>query len=252
MDFVRSVVTILKEVFNVKSSESLDDLRAMAAIAQPKCAVMRKVIIKENDNDKAEEAGEDDDKIIEDLAAYLSGVPGNKDFKPQAVDFEKDDDNNGHIGFMHATSNLRARNYTIGEIDFQKVKFIAGKIIPAIATTTAMIVGGVGNELVKYTMKKNIELVKNSFHNLALPFFVFSETIPPTKNKDVDYDPIMMCAVKATPPNWTSWDSLDITGPLTLQGLIDNMKEVYKLSVSMIILGTQTVWMSGSKRMNER
>jgi ubiquitin-activating enzyme E1 len=32
-----------------------------------------------------------------------------------AVEFEKDDDKNYHIDFIHATANLRARNYKIPE-----------------------------------------------------------------------------------------------------------------------------------------
>lgn len=50
---------------------------------------------------------------------------------------------------MAATANLRARNYKITEVDRFKIKMIAGKIIPAIATTTAMVVGAVGLELLK-------------------------------------------------------------------------------------------------------
>ena len=50
---------------------------------------------------------------------------------------------------MAATSNLRARNYKIQEETRLNIKIIVGKIIPAMATTTAMIVGTVGNEIIK-------------------------------------------------------------------------------------------------------
>ena len=80
----------------------------------------------------------------------------------QPADFEKDDDENFHIDFINACANLRARNYKITESDRNKTKMIAGKIIPAIATTTAMITGVVSNEIYKYTQGfDNIEKFKN-------------------------------------------------------------------------------------------
>lgn len=56
---------------------------------------------------------------------------------------------------------------------------IAGKIIPALATTTALIVGAVGIEILKYLQEKPVEKMRNSFINLALPLFLFSEPLPP-------------------------------------------------------------------------
>ena len=80
---------------------------------------------------------------------------------------------------MGSVSNLRARNYKIEEVDNFKVKLIAGKIIPAIATTTAMVVGVVGIEITKKILKHKNELFKNSFMNLALPLWMFSDPLPP-------------------------------------------------------------------------
>lgn len=57
------------------------------------------------------------------------------------ISFEKDDDSNGHIDFVTAASNLRAKMYNIEPADRFKTKRIAGKIIPAIATATAAVSG---------------------------------------------------------------------------------------------------------------
>lgn len=69
-----------------------------------------------------------------------------------------------------------------------KVKIISGKIIPAIATTTAMIVGAVGMEIIKYVQAKPLSDMKNLFSNLALPLWVFTEPNPPTKAKKKAFD----------------------------------------------------------------
>ena len=80
------------------------------------------------------------------------------------TEFEKDEPTNYHIDFISALSNLRARNYKIPEVTKLKVKLIAGKIIPALATTTALIVGAVGMEIIKKILV--IKQINISFYNL--------------------------------------------------------------------------------------
>jgi ubiquitin-activating enzyme E1 len=41
--------------------------------------------------------------------------------------------------------------------------------------------------------------MRNVFVNLALPLFLFSEPLPPTKALDKDYDPVLLGPVKAIP-----------------------------------------------------
>jgi ubiquitin-activating enzyme E1 len=56
---------------------------------------------------------------------------------------------------------------------------IAGKIIPAIATTTAMVVGAVGIEIIKFLLNKKASVYKNVTINLALPLWVFNDPLEP-------------------------------------------------------------------------
>jgi ubiquitin-activating enzyme E1 len=62
-----------------------------------------------------------------------------------------------------------------------------------------MVVGAVGMEIIKKVLNKKVEKMKNSFMNLALPLWLFSEPLPPIRAKDKDYDPILLGPVKAIP-----------------------------------------------------
>lgn len=71
----------------------------------------------------------------------LSGSAFIERLQMRPLQFEKDDDSNGHMDFVASASALRARMYSIEPADRLKTKRIAGKIIPAIATATAAVAG---------------------------------------------------------------------------------------------------------------
>jgi ubiquitin-activating enzyme E1 len=174
------------------------------------------------------------------------------------VDFEKDDDSNHHIDFITAASNLRAMNYSIPIADRHNTKQIAGKIIPAIATTTSLVTGLVCLELYKVSIicrihanhesltflkiidgKNKLEDFKNGFVNLALPFFGFSEPVAAKKNKYGETE-------------WTLWDRFEFNNDPTLKEFIQWFKVHLNYDVSMVSQGVSMLWSSfvGKKKVS--
>mmetsp|Transcript_13958 Transcript_13958/g.17541 ORF Transcript_13958/g.17541 Transcript_13958/m.17541 type:complete len:1022 (+) Transcript_13958:91-3156(+) len=165
-------------------------------------------------------------------------------FRLDPIDFDKDVDLHMHL--ITATSNLRARNYTIPEADMHKSRLIAGKIIPAIATTTALVTGLVCLEMYKLLQSKPIEAYKNGFVNLALPLFAFSEPQPPATTKG---------KLKGEDWNWSVWDKIDIAiGNVTLKEFMDYMQDELGLEVSMLSSGVSILYsfFANKKKIAER
>lgn len=173
-----------------------------------------------------------------------SSLPG---YRMSPAEFEKDDDANFHIDFITAASNLRASNYSIAGADSLQTKRIAGKIIPAIATTTAMVSGLVCIELLKLVQlpEKKVEDFKNGFANLALPFISFSEPIAAPKK---------VVGVKQL--EWTLWDRFEVDEgrELTLREFLDLFKSRHALEITMISCGVSILYsfFTAARKLNER
>lgn len=129
-----------------------------------------------------------------------------------------------------SVSNLRARNYRIPEADLHTSRGIAGKITPAIATTTALVTGLICMELYKLLQKKPVTKLMNTFSNLAIPLFTSMEPEPPKSTTALLKD--------GKEWKWTQWDRIDITNPnMTVEQLIDFLTEEYGVELSMLSSG---------------
>ncbi|KAK6063553.1 ubiquitin-activating enzyme E1 [Seiridium cupressi] len=221
---------------NTKGVDKATYLKVLDNMIVPDFSPNSAVKIQEKDSDPDPNASSfDDGAELQEIAKSLPPPSKMAGFKLTPVEFEKDDDTNHHIDFITAASNLRAENYKIEPADRHKTKFIAGKIIPAIATTTALVTGLVVLELYKVLDgKDDIEQYKNGFVNLALPFFGFSEPIASPKveyqgpNGKVTLDKI--------------WDRFEVND-ITLQELIDDFKG-RGLSITMLSSGVSLLYAS--------
>ncbi|CAI2737761.1 unnamed protein product, partial [Dicrocoelium dendriticum] len=142
--------------------------------------------------------------------------------------------------------NLRALMYGLPATPRHAVRRIAGRIVPAIATTTATVAGLVCIELVKYVCaardfrppSSSLSLcARNAFLNLALPVILLSEPAP--------------CAHHRLPNGmtFTLWDRWTLSCPMevekfSLSDLLDEIKRRYALEATVITQGNRMVYVN--------
>jgi len=205
------------------------------------------VKIAENDRENEDMMNSTEVDVDSECNVLLQEIPTTK-ISLHPIEFDKDVDL--HMLFVTSCSNLRALNYSIPTEDTHRSRAIAGRIIPAIATTTALVTGLICLELYKIVgtsrVPVKLEDFKNAFCNLAIPFMTLSEPSPPKKTKAL---------LKGKEWNWTSWDSLDMDcGDVTLKEFIEFFSKEYNLDMSMISQGVSILYsfFANKKKIQER
>uniref|UniRef100_A0A8C1MSW9 E1 ubiquitin-activating enzyme n=1 Tax=Cyprinus carpio TaxID=7962 RepID=A0A8C1MSW9_CYPCA len=183
--FVVSSARLFAGIYNIPHSEEQLSYEAVSSVLaevevpeyKPAEKVSTDETVKKPDQLQMTVSSEEERQAISQLQKAISSssvTPGRLRMTPTF--FEKDDDSNGHMDFVASASALRAHMYAIEAADRLQTKRIAGKIIPAIATSTAAVAGLVSLELIKVAGGYGFELFKNCFFNLAIPVMVLTET----------------------------------------------------------------------------
>jgi ubiquitin-activating enzyme E1 len=228
LEYVYTAANLKAEMYGIpqiRDKKRVIDLvnRVQVAEFKPKQGV--KIHVNDSEAQNSQNSASVERDQIEDLIAKLRNLSNLNEIRVNPIEFEKDDDRNLHMDFIVACSNLRAENYDIAPADRHKSKLIAGRIIPAIATTTSLIVGLDCIELYKIIQEhKKLELYKSSFVNLALPFFGLSEPVAPKKSKYYDNE-------------FSLWDRFEVQGEMTLKEFMDYFKNTHNLEITMLSQG---------------
>jgi ubiquitin-activating enzyme E1 len=159
----------------------------------------------------------------EDIANILQRLPDIatlQKLKLQELEFEKDDDL--HMGFITVASNVRAANYGIPTASKLETKLIAGRIIPAIATTTSVIAGIVALEVLKLAGERPLAAFKNCFIGLAAPSISFAKPLKP-----LEYT----CNGRV----FNEWDRIEVKqGSLTVQEFVSFFRKEFDWELSAV------------------
>ena len=254
LEFVKSAASLFASMYNINVVDGdgvyLSTMHAMVIPEfRPADGVTISVTEEDAKNSAVQGSGNGNIADIDDqCSSILNSLTDqsklSSSFSMCSIEFDKDLDD--HMRVIAACSNLRARNYKIKEADLHTSRGIAGKITPAIATTTALVTGAICLEIYKLLQNKPADQYRNSFTNLALPLFTNMEPNPPKTTKSI---------VKGEELKWTPWDCIDINKPgMTLKQLLQYLGSEYGVEVCMLASGASILYSNfmNKKKMDER
>ena len=176
---------------------------------------------------------------LNDLLSHLEINVLLKTVKPEV--FEKDVDSNSHIDLIHSVTVLRSQNYKLAPMDWMTTKLKAGRIVPALATTTATIAALQTIEAIKIIKKNKLDEFKNCNLNLAIPNMTLSEPGPAMKFKIHD---------SLTVTVWDQWEfTFNEKKNNLFKSLVDFIESAYHLFVVDVLKDNKPIYLSA---INER
>ncbi|XP_008488261.2 ubiquitin-like modifier-activating enzyme 1 [Diaphorina citri] len=176
LQYIYTGANLKAELYGIPQVRNLDAIAQMVKqVVVPEFTPKSGVTIAVTDAQLQNSNGDYDQDRLGQLKNELPSIQELQGLHITPLEFEKDDDTNLHMDFIVAASNLRAANYGITPADRHTSKLIAGKIIPAIATTTSVVAGLVCLELIKLakgTKKRHVKVSKKKIepHVRALVF----------------------------------------------------------------------------------
>ena len=163
--------------------------------------------------------------------------------KVSLINFEKDDDSLKHIDFVSLSSNFRGENFKIRSVPKYKTRLIAGNIVPALATTSAMTVGALGMEMLKHLGESPFSSFRNFSANLAISKFNFFEPSPPKVKVESRFDEQLMEPVKSIPEGSNTWSRVDVTGEaLKVKDVVSQINGKLGIKVDSLETGEIVLW----------
>ena len=133
---------------------------------------------------------------------------------------------------------------------------IAGKIIPAIATTNEAITGLVCFQLYTLLQTNDITYLRSGNINLAISMFLMMEPVEVRKERDEEFNKILGAPIKVIPKDFTVWDKIVVESSHTFKEFFNMMQTKYGVDSDIVNCGgVMLIWTfqpSAKDKMNKK
>ncbi|POI21083.1 hypothetical protein CIB84_015170 [Bambusicola thoracicus] len=172
-------------------------------------------------------------ELVQELVQWKRELGGGMEAM-DPIHYDKDDDL--HLSFITAASNLRAENYSIPPADRLTSQRIAGRIVPAIITTTAAVAALACLEVYKLVWRcRDLQCYRNS--NLFLSECLLFRI-----------QPLPAPTYRYRGKEWSCWDRLEVRAigedgqAMTVRELLAWLQEEHGWTVTKLLRGSTMLY----------